>query len=54
MRYLIDTHAFIWFTSDDSRLGKSAKNIIESPESQLLFSIASVWEIAIKYSLGKL
>ncbi len=54
MRYLIDTHAFIWFTSEDERLSRTAKRIIESPDSQLLFSMASIWEIAIKMSIGKL
>ena len=52
--YLLDTHTFLWFINDDKALSASAKGLIENPENILYLSIASVWEMAIKVSLGKL
>lgn len=54
MTYLLDTHTFLWFISADSSLSASAKALIESAENAVYLSIASLWEIAIKVSLGKL
>lgn len=53
MRILLDTHTFLWFVLDDSRLSRQARTIIEDPEVEVLISPASYWEIAIKISLGK-
>ncbi|MFM2064198.1 MAG: hypothetical protein RLZZ507_3869 [Cyanobacteriota bacterium] len=52
-RLLLDTHAFIWFVSNDVTLPVSTKEQIESAEAVFL-SIASLWEIAIKLNIGKL
>ena len=46
-------NAFLYFINNDSALTETAKNMIES-EADLLISIASLWEIAIKFSIGKL
>jgi len=54
LRLLLDTHAFLWFVLGDSRLNEPARQRIESLENERLLSIASVWEIAIKVSLGRL
>ena len=54
MRCLLDTHTFLWFINGDDRLGKRAREVISNIESEVLLSIASLWEIAIKISLGKL
>lgn len=54
MKYLLDTHILIWFISGDEQLNFYAKQLIENEENELLISIASLWEIAIKYNLGKL
>ena len=54
MRLLIDTRAVIWFITDDSQLPTYTKNLIKSAENIRFVSIASLWEIAIKFSLGKL
>jgi PIN domain nuclease of toxin-antitoxin system len=54
MKFIADTHAFIWFVTDSPQLGAPAKKLFESSENECLFSIASVWEIAVKTSLGKL
>jgi PIN domain nuclease of toxin-antitoxin system len=53
MKLLLDTHAFLWFIEDNPRLSAQAKALLES-DAELLLSIASLWEIAIKTSLGKL
>jgi PIN domain nuclease of toxin-antitoxin system len=52
-RLLLDTHAFIWFVSNDANLPAATKNQIESADAVFL-SIASIWEIAIKLNIGKL
>jgi PIN domain nuclease of toxin-antitoxin system len=53
MRLLLDTHAFLWFIDDNPSLSARAKALLES-EADLLLSVASLWEIAIKVSIGKL
>lgn len=52
MVYLIDTHALIWFLHNDKQLSKNALEVIEN--SDIVVSIASLWEVSIKTSLGKL
>jgi PIN domain nuclease of toxin-antitoxin system len=54
MRLLLDTHAFLWFVMGDNRLSQSARAAIEDPANEKRLSVASLWEIAIKHSLGKL
>lgn len=53
MRVLLDTHAFLWFVTDDSRLSARAREAVADAEEAWL-SIASCWEMAIKVSIGKL
>ncbi len=53
-RYLLDTHTFLWMSGEPARLGPAARQRIEATTSQLFLSVASVWEMAIKRSLGKL
>ncbi|MFS0517631.1 type II toxin-antitoxin system VapC family toxin [Nostoc sp. UIC 10607] len=52
MRQLLDTHIFIWFVMGDPKISVSMRSQIENNEN--LLSIASVWEMAIKHSIGKL
>ena len=54
MNLLIDTHAVIWFITEDDQLPDHAKALIEEANNTCFVSIASLWEMAIKYSLGKL
>ena len=54
MRYLLDTHTFIWFIEGDNKLSKKARNEIVDLDNDCFLSIASLWEIAIKSSIGKL
>lgn len=53
MRYLLDTELLIWIPVADKRLSKSVLSILGSAENEILFSTASLWEIVIKYGLGK-
>jgi PIN domain nuclease of toxin-antitoxin system len=53
MRLLLDTHAFLWFIGNDPRLSPRAKALLESDADSLL-SVGSLWEIAVKVSIGKL
>lgn len=54
MKILLDTHTFLWQITDDKRLSKTARQALLSPDNDLRFSAASLWEIAIKVSLGRL
>ncbi len=54
MNVLVDTHAIIWFITDNNRLSPNARKAIESPENICFVSIATFWEIGIKSSLGRL
>ena len=54
MRYLLDTHAFLWFVLDDKRISTKAKSIIADSENEIYFSAASAWEMAIKTKLARL
>ncbi len=53
MRILLDTHVFIWATTDDILLSPKARNLILAA-SEVYVSAVSIWEIAIKSSLGKI
>jgi PIN domain nuclease of toxin-antitoxin system len=54
MKLLLDTHVVIWFITDDAKLPLETKNLICSSENTCFVSIASFWEIGIKYALGRL
>ena len=54
MRLLLDTHTFLWFFVGDDSLSQTARTLIEDESNEKFFSIASLWEIAIKVSIGKL
>ena len=54
MRALVDTHALLWWLSDDPALTRAARKIIAETKNTLIVSAASAWEIAIKVRLGKL
>ncbi len=54
MNLLLDTHSFLWYYKGASDLSTDALHLIESPENDFFISIVSLWEIAIKNSLGKL
>ena len=54
MRFLLDTHVFLWYISGDSRLTRGAKQAIQDAENEVYLSVVSLWEATIKYQLGKL
>jgi len=54
MKYLLDTHVFLWYFWDSKDLSENASNIIEDDSAQKYISVASLWEFSIKYSMGKL
>ena len=53
MKLLLDTHLLLWAAGEPDRLSAEARALIEDPDNELLFSAASVWEIAIKRQLGR-
>jgi PIN domain nuclease of toxin-antitoxin system len=54
MNFLLDTHTFIWFINGDKSLSDKVIDKIKDVENQCFFSIASIWEIAVKMKLNKL
>jgi PIN domain nuclease of toxin-antitoxin system len=54
MKILLDTHTFIWYITDSPQLSQNAKKLIENENTEKLLSLASVWEMGIKHSIGKL
>jgi PIN domain nuclease of toxin-antitoxin system len=54
MRLLLDTHTFLWFVENNPMLSSTALAHIQDGSNEIYLSIASVWEIAIKISIGKL
>lgn len=53
MRLLLDTHIALWAFTDDDRLSAEAKDLIADPTHEVLLSVASLWEVAIKHSLHR-
>jgi PIN domain nuclease of toxin-antitoxin system len=54
MKYLIDTHTFLWFNEGAPELSPKAKMLIQAKNNEIFISIASLWEISIKIVIGKL
>jgi PIN domain nuclease of toxin-antitoxin system len=54
MKVLVDTHTFLWDLDDDPRSSRRARDFLSSDEHELVFSLVSLWEIAIKIRIGKL
>ena len=54
MKYIFDTHALLWWWTDDPALSPRVRDLILDETNEFLVSAASAWEIATKYRLGKL
>ena len=54
MKLLLDTHVFLWYITADPRLSALFRSAIREPKNEVFLSIASLWEIIVKYNLGKL
>lgn len=53
MKLLLDTHLLLWAAGDPDRLSATARSLIENPDNELLFSVASIWEVVFKSGLGR-
>jgi PIN domain nuclease of toxin-antitoxin system len=53
VKLLLDTHLLLWAAAHPDRLSAQARELIEAPDNELVFSAASLWEIAIKRGLGR-
>ena len=53
MKLLLDTHLLLWVAGQPEHLSKAARSLIDDAENELLFSAASLWEVAIKSTLGR-
>lgn len=53
MKLLLDTHVLLWAAGEPAQLTVSARSLLEDPGNELLFSAASLWEVAIKHGLGR-
>lgn len=54
MRVLLDTHVFLWWGLDDARLSEAARTVIRDGRNDVFVSVASIWEVAIKSTKGRL
>ena len=54
MKYLLDTHSFLWALFDDEKLSEKAEKIIKNVKNQIYVSAITYWEISLKYSIGKI
>ena len=54
MKYLIDTHTFIWAISDTDKLSKNALELIKNFDNDVFVSVVSFWEISLKVSIKKI
>jgi len=54
VKLLVDTQCWLWMLADPDRLSRRARRMLQRPDRELYLSAASAWEIAIKWSLGKL
>jgi PIN domain nuclease of toxin-antitoxin system len=53
VKLLLDTHLLLWAAGNPDRLSATARELLESPDNELLYSVASLWEIGIKQGLGR-
>lgn len=54
MKYVLDSHTFLWTLFDDERLSKNAAAAIKNPENDIYVSVVTYWEISLKYAIGKI
>jgi PIN domain nuclease of toxin-antitoxin system len=54
MRLLLDTHVLLWALAEPKRLAKQVRARLEDPAVEVLFSAASIWELAIKVQIGRI
>ena len=54
MRILLDTHTILWWVGDSDQLSTLARDLISDPQTSNVLSVVTLWEVAIKYHLGRL
>ena len=54
MKYLLDSHAVIWYFEDSQKLPQKSVKLVDNPDNSVFISAVSLWEITIKMNLGKL
>ncbi|NOT60229.1 MAG: type II toxin-antitoxin system VapC family toxin [Acidobacteria bacterium] len=54
MKFLLDTHTFIWWTLNPTRLSAKAHSLLQDPQHEPFLSLISIWEMQIKQQIGKL
>ncbi len=54
MKFLLDTHALLWWLADDDQLGAAAREVVADPANDILVSVVSLWEIVVKVRIGKM
>ena len=54
MRYILDTHSFLWAIFSPAKLSRSAREAIKDRENEIAISVVTFWEVSLKYALGKL
>lgn len=54
MKILLDTHIFLWYITADPQLNPDYRDAIKNPTNEVYLSVVSLWEVIIKYQLGKL
>ena len=54
MKYLLDTHTFLWILFEDEQLSEKAADVIRNPENDIYVSVITYWEISLKYAIQKL
>lgn len=53
MKLLLDTHLLLWAAGEPGKLPQKARTLLSNPRNELIFSAASLWEVAIKHELGR-
>ena len=53
MRLLLDTHILLWAAVEPERLSRAASSLVENPDNAIMFSVVSLWEVAIKTGRGR-
>ncbi len=54
MKLLLDTHALLWFIEGDVRFPKKSRELIDDKKNACFVSIVSIWELAVKWKIGKI
>jgi PIN domain nuclease of toxin-antitoxin system len=54
MKYIIDTHIFLWLLFEPEKIDKTKLEILENPENSIYITSINFWEISLKFALGKL